>query len=55
MTIKDYKVIAHAIRTWPNNEAKQSLVKHLAGYLQYDNPRFNIAKFATACGVEMDK
>ena len=60
MTRKDYKLIAEALRVANGSitvapydaETAISLVAHLlADCLEKENPRFNRARFLSACGV----
>jgi capsule polysaccharide export protein KpsE/RkpR len=59
MTRKDYQLIAEVIReqgadlVYQNSEkARHDLTAHaLADALALDNPRFDRARFLTACGV----
>jgi len=58
MTRKDYELIAEAIKTSRKvitGEAVLVSVEHLANTLatdlEIDNPRFNRARFLSACGV----
>ena len=61
MTRKDYEMIAKGIHATlymhsHTQEAYYKLfvmtVEHLAAAFEYDNPRFNRAKFMEACGVQ---
>ena len=60
MTRKDYQLIASSIlselRCYDNSTPENSAIKELAQRLSYelslDNPRFDTARFLTACGVK---
>ena len=62
MTRKDYKLIAEvlsrAIKNWEGFEQERPeevismIAKTLSSQLIQDNPRFDRAKFLTACGVK---
>lgn len=54
MTRKDYKLIAEviAVSWFGSADLKLDLVNNLADKLEQDNPRFNRARFLTACGVK---
>jgi hypothetical protein len=56
MTRKDYRLIANALKALqaPHNDTDTlgNVAYSLADVLQYDNPRFNRAKFLEACGVK---
>jgi hypothetical protein len=58
MTRKDYILIAEVIRasklSWAgnNNYLVDDISRALADTLEQDNPRFNRARFLTACGVK---
>lgn len=56
MTRKDYKLIAEviAVSWFGSAELKADLVNNLADKLEQDNPRFDRAKFLTACGLEQN-
>ncbi len=54
MTRKDYKLIAHALAVASDgmsNPSYTQIVAVLATALQSDNPRFDRARFYTACGI----
>jgi hypothetical protein len=58
MTRKDYVLIAEVIRAskiaWAgnNNNLVDDISRALADALVKENPRFNRARFLTACGVK---
>jgi hypothetical protein len=54
MTRKDYIKIAIVIQTswWGNSELKRDFANNLADEFALDNPRFDKARFLTACGVK---
>jgi hypothetical protein len=59
MTRKDYQVIAQIIKQnredfveFEDGHTLTGIIAHqFANYAEQDNPRFNRAKFLTACGV----
>lgn len=52
MTSKDYKSIAHVIRTAKHDPAC-TLIEKLGDVFAADNPRFNQRRFAEACGLSV--
>lgn len=62
MTRKDYELLAEAIRLtrskaeWRGISLDQDTLtaaaESMAQLLEYDNPRFDRARFLTACGVK---
>ena len=54
MTRKDYVIIAETLATawWDSEYVKSGVVHTLADALEADNPRFDRARFLTACGVK---
>jgi hypothetical protein len=54
MTRKDYVIIADVIATsWHDSaETKRTIAQNMADALGADNPRFDSARFLTACGVK---
>ncbi len=54
MTRKDYKLIAEviAVSWFGSADLKLSFASNLADELAQDNPRFDTARFLTACGVK---
>ena len=54
MTRKDYQLIADviAVNWFGSAELKADLANNLADKLEQDNPRFDRARFLTACGVK---
>jgi hypothetical protein len=62
MTRKDYELIAEVIKTARKVETGEAVlvsVEHLtntlATELEIENPRFNRARFLSACGVKVGK
>jgi hypothetical protein len=62
MTRKDYELIAEVIKTARKVETGEAVlvsVEHLANTLatelEIENPRFNRARFLSACGVKVAK
>ncbi len=52
MTRKDYELIAQAIAdVWCDAVAQKDIAESLAEALAGDNPRFDRARFLSACGV----
>jgi len=59
MTRKDYELIARALKisglNWEDGATPETVIREVAGQLAYtlaqDNPRFDRARFLTACGV----
>lgn len=62
MTRKDYELIARAIKASMDGaryrgsdterNAIREVAKNIAGALQADNPRFDWARFLSACGLD---
>jgi hypothetical protein len=53
MTRKDYVMIADvlAVAWWASSDQRNHIAHDLADALEADNPRFDRARFLTACGV----
>lgn len=52
MTRQDFALIARTIRDLPEApEVRERVAKEFARVLGWDHPRFDRAKFMTACGV----
>lgn len=54
MTKKDYQAIARVIhgalvKEYDGNGQAREIIQGLSGYFQEDNPRFDHARFETAC------
>lgn len=52
MTKKDYELIAGVFARTAWDDIAKSMAVNLAIELEKDNPRFDRAKFLTACGVK---
>lgn len=60
MTRKDYKLLADVIadfmeKSRDRHAVARNLIVPLAHRLKKDNPRFNHAKWLTACGVVVEE
>lgn len=47
---KDYEVIATVVRQF-DDDVRPKMFRLFAGQLKLTNPRFDVIKFAEACGV----
>jgi hypothetical protein len=52
MTRKDYQLIAEVFARSTGDDLAKILAENLADKLEQDNPRFDKARFLTACGVK---
>ena len=52
MTRKDYQLIAEVFARSAGDDLAKLIALNLADKLEQDNPRFNKARFLTACGVK---
>jgi len=52
MTRKDYQMIAEVFARSAGDDLAKILAENLADKLEIDNPRFDRARFLTACGVK---
>jgi hypothetical protein len=52
MTRKDYQLIADVFARSAGDDIAKFLAVNLADKLEQDNPRFDRARFLTACGVK---
>jgi hypothetical protein len=51
MTRKDYQLIAGVLNQFSTHGGHAEMVMIMAEFLAEDNPRFDRARFLTACGV----
>ena len=54
MTSRDYRLLAKVIDSLPDRVSKKVLVHQLSIALLADNPRFDNARWLSACGIPVD-